>query len=189
MANLYFRYGAMNCGKTSRLISEIYNYEVNRNMKVLLIKSKKDTKGNDYVVSRTGFKRKVDILLRDNDDINIKSKIDAIFVDEAQFLSKKNIRDLWKIAKEKNIPVLCYGLRTDFQLNLFEGSRELLALADKLEELPTICKCGHKARFNIRYNNGKLVTEGNSISIDGVDGDTYDSVCGNCYLEIINNEK
>ena len=184
MAKLYFRYGAMNCGKTTNLLQVAHNYE-EKGLKVIVVKPKIDNKGDDSIVSRLGVTRKVDYLL---DEMNVSDLIDftnlaCILVDEAQFLKKNQIRDLWKLSKLKDIPVICYGLRTDFQTNLFEGSRELFALADELEELVTICKCGKRAKFNARVINGDYVLEGSSILIDGFENVTYEPLCGKCYIE------
>ena len=118
MSKLYFRYGAMNCGKSSALMLVAYNYEQN-NKKVIVIKSEIDTKGNNYLESRIGLKRKVDILLKENESIekyyDKLDEISCILVDEAQFLSEKQVDELYYITKYYNIPVICYGLKTDFQ--------------------------------------------------------------------------
>lgn len=185
MAKLYFRYGAMNCGKTTMLLQVAHNYE-ERGMKVILIKPLIDTKGNDKVVSRLGVNRKVDILL--NKDDSLLSKIndlpDAIIVDEAQFLEPKQIEELFYISKEHDVPVLCYGLRNDFQTKGFPGAIRLFELADSIEELKTICRCGKKATFNMRFLNGTPIFDGNQVVIDnGKDNITYESVCGNCYIK------
>ena len=146
MSKLYFRYGAMNCGKSSALMQVAYNYEQN-NKKVIVIKSEIDTKGNNYLESRIGLKRKVDILLKENESIekyyNKLDEISCVLVDEAQFLSEKQVDELYYITKYYNIPVICYGLKTDFQSKLFNGSKRLLELSDELDELITICRCGN----------------------------------------------
>ena len=139
MSKLYFRYGTMNCGKSSALMQVAHNYNEN-DMKVVVIKSSIDTKADDHLESRIGLKRKVDILL--DKDKSLEEYYDdwekdtaCILVDEAQFLSKKQVEELWVASKLLDIPVLCYGLKTDFQSNLFEGSKRLIELADELEEL------------------------------------------------------
>ena len=188
MAKMYFRYGAMNCGKTTALLQVAHNYE-EQGMKVLVIKSKIDKKGNDTVVSRIGISRKVDLLLDPKESINTKIKlnnIDCILVDEVQFMTKDQIKELWIIAKLKDIPVICYGLKTNFQGELFEGSKAVIELADELEELVTICKCGKKARFNARIINGKYVSKGDVVAIDGIDA-KYEPLCGKCYIEKVLN--
>lgn len=186
MAKLYFRYGAMNCGKTTLLLQTAYNYE-ERGMKVLIFKPKIDTKGENNVVSRLGITRKIDFLLSSEDIISNyldeKNLPAAIIVDEAQFLTKKQVDELYLISKKLNIPVLTYGLRNDFLMNTFEGSARLLALADSIEELKTICRCGRKATQNMRFLNGKPVFKGESVLIDGTSNIVYESVCGKCYLE------
>ena len=186
MAKLYFRYGAMNCGKTTLLLQTAYNYE-ERGMKALLLKPKIDTKGNNNVISRLGITRKIDHCLESTDTIskylNKDSLPAAIIVDEAQFLTTKQVDELYEISKKYNIPVLTYGLRNDFLMNTFEGSARLLALADSIEELKTICRCGRKATQNMRFLDGKPVFEGESILIDGTSNIVYESVCGKCYLK------
>ena len=187
MAKLYFRYGAMNCGKSSALMQVAHNYEEN-GKKVVVIKSIIDTKGGDSLESRIGLKRKVDILI--NRDSSFKKHIDklveadCILVDEAQFLTEKQVEDLWVISKIQDIPVICYGLKTDFQSYLFEGSKRLLELADELDELITICKCGKRAKFNGRYINNSFQTEGEEVLIDGSDATVeYRPMCGKCYIK------
>lgn len=185
MSKLYFRYGAMNCGKSTALMQVAHNYEEN-NKKVILIKSSVDTKGNDHLESRIGIKRKVDILIDKNKSIekalNKYKEIDCILVDEAQFLTTKQIEELWKITKKLNIPVICYGLKVDFQSHLFEGSKRLLELADEIEELITICSCGKRAKFNARFVNGKFTLKGAEVLIDGSkDNVVYRPMCGRCY--------
>lgn len=189
MAKLYFRYGAMNCGKTASLLQVIHNYE-EKNMKVILLKPSIDTKGDDMVISRIGLKRKVDYLIDNTDNIfdKISKSIDdivCIVVDEAQFLSGDQVNDLWLISKVKNIPVICYGLRTDFMMEGFPGSIALLEIADDIEEMKTICKCGKKATINVRKENGKYVFSGKQIAIDNDKSIEYESICGNCYIELL----
>ena len=183
MAKMYFRYGAMNCGKTTALLQVAHNYE-EQGMRVIVIKSQVDKKGDDNIVSRLGIQRKVDLLVPIGDKVSSNidfENINCILVDEAQFLSYEQVKELWMIAKLKNIPVICYGLKTDFKGNLFEGSKAILECADELEELSTICKCGEKARFNARKINGEYVSEGNVVAIDGIDAE-YEPLCGKCYI-------
>lgn len=187
MSKLYFRYGAMNCGKSTALMQVAHNYEEN-NKKVIVIKSSIDTKGDNYLESRIGIKRKVDVLINKNKSItralNKFKNIDCILVDEVQFLSSKQIDELWKITKKNNIPVICYGLKVDFQSHLFEGSKRLIELADEIEELITICSCGKRAKFNARFINGKFTLKGKEVVIDGSkDNIEYRPMCGKCYLE------
>lgn len=189
MAKLEFRYGAMNSGKSMALMQVAYNYEEN-NMKTLVIKSKIDVKGDCYLVSRIGHKRRVDILL-DKDESLLSDKykkmyegISCILVDEAQFLNSNQIEELWKISKLLDISVLCFGLAKDFRTNQFEGSKRLFELADTYTELVTVCSCGHKARFNARKLNGRYLLEGEQNLIDdGTSEIQYVPLCGNCYIK------
>ena len=195
MANLEYRYGPMNSGKSMAVLQMAYNYEEN-NKKVILVKSVVDTKGGDYLVSRIGPKRKIGIKLDkkesllDDKYITLISNMDAILVDEAQFLTKKQVEDLWFIAKEKNIPVICFGLKTNFKSEFFEGSKRLFELSDKFKELETICSCGTKARFNARKVNGEFIMEGTEVEIDGSKNTIeYVPLCGKCYLDKVFNKE
>ena len=175
MAKLYFRYGAMNSGKSTSLMQVAYNYE-ERGMKIILMKPETDTKGGDKVLSRLGVDRKVDIIVKKEQNIfelleeRLSSEdIHCILVDEAQFLKSHHVDELFKIAVMKDVPVICYGLRTDFQMNGFEGSQRLLLIAHSLEEMKTICACGRKAILNGRKINGRFVFEGEQVAIDKTD--------------------
>lgn len=191
MSKLYFRYGAMNSGKSTAILQVAHNYE-EKGMKILLIKPSIDTKGDRNIVSRLGVKKEVDILLSPNDTIlNSMSeqlssvfKPSAIIVDEAQFLMPLQVDELYEITKIYDIPVLCYGLRCDFQMRGFPGATRLLEISDDIEELKTICKCGKKATQNIRLINGNPVFDGKQIEIDNQDNIQYESVCGGCYLKL-----
>lgn len=193
MSKLYFRYGAMNSGKSTNLMQVAHNYE-ERGMKVVLIKPSIDKKGGDKLVSRLGVERKVDLIIDENKNIydeiglweNSKYKVDCILVDEVQFLKCEQIDQLFEVAVGMDIPVICYGLRTDFKMQGFEGSTRLLLLAHSIEELKTICKCGRKAVLNGRKINGRFVFEGEQVSIDNVDDVEYESLCGHCYFEFKN---
>ena len=193
MSKLYFRYGAMNSGKSTNLMQVAHNYE-ERGMRVLLIKPSTDKKGGDKLVSRLGVERKVDLLINDDQNVyeevknwqNNKYKIDCILVDEVQFLKSHQIDELFEVAVCLDIPVICYGLRTDFKMQGFEGSTRLLLLAHSIEELKTICKCGRKAVLNGRKINGKFVFEGEQVAIDNVDNVEYESLCGHCYFKFKN---
>ncbi|MTI66348.1 MAG: thymidine kinase [Firmicutes bacterium] len=190
MAKLYFRYGAMNCGKSTGLLQVAHNYE-ERGMKVIIIKPVIDTKGGKRVVSRLGIERDADlcidrsknVYLEIKDWLNTKEDIDCILVDEVQFLKEKQIDELFEIAIKLDIPVICYGLRTDFQMKGFEGSKRLLLIAHSIEELKTICSCGKKGILNARKINGEFVFEGEQVAIDQEDNVEYESLCGNCYFE------
>ena len=196
MASLIYRFGAMNSGKSTALLQVAHNYE-ERGMKVILIKPSVDTKGDTSVVSRLGVKREVDITLpssisiftylgpfdTDMETIN-KDKPDAIIVDEAQFLDPGQVDELFYLTKVFNIPVLCYGLRTDFQMRGFPGATRLLELADDIEELKTICRCGKKATLNMRLINDQPIFGGDQVVIDnGENNISYESVCGKCYIK------
>ena len=195
MSKLYFRYGAMNSGKSTNLMQVAHNYE-ERGMRVVLIKPSTDTKGGDKLVSRLGVERGVDLLISDDQNIyeevkkweDNKYKIDCILVDEVQFLKSHQIDELFEVAVCLDIPVICYGLRTDFKMQGFEGSTRLLLLAHSIEELKTICKCGRKAVLNGRKINGKFVFEGEQVAIDNVDNVEYESLCGHCYFRHENNK-
>ena len=189
MAKLYFRYGAMNSGKSTSLMQVAYNYE-ERGMKIILMKPETDTKGGDKVLSRLGVDRKVDIIVKKEQNIfelleeRLSSEdIHCILVDEAQFLKSHHVDELFKIAVMKDVHVICYGLRTDFQMNGFEGSQRLLLIAHSLEEMKTICACGRKAILNGRKINGRFVFEGEQVAIDKTDNVEYESLCGKCYFE------
>ena len=195
MSKLYFRYGAMNSGKSTHLMQVAHNYE-ERGMRVILIKPSTDKKGGDKLVSRLGVERKVDILCEKKMDIyeeikkwqEVKFMIDCILVDEVQFMTKEQVDQLFKIAVVLDIPVICYGLRTDFMMEGFEGSTRLLLLAHSIEEMKTICKCGKKAILNGRKINDKFVFEGEQVAIDNIDNVQYESLCGHCYFKYKNNK-
>ncbi len=191
MSKLYFRYGAMNCGKSTALMQVMHNYH-ERGMQAMLIKPYTDTKGGDQVVSRLGITKQVDLLVRPEDHvidlishwIESNGAIQCILVDEVQFLKAEQIDQLFEIAVTGNIPVICYGLRTDFLMQGFEGSQRLLLLAHSLEELKTICRCGRKAILNGRKIDGAFVFEGEQVVIDGENQVEYESLCANCYFDL-----
>lgn len=196
MSKLYFRYGAMNSGKSTHLMQVAYNYK-ERGMRVLSIKPSTDKKGGDKLVSRLGVEVKVDMIVDKNTDIisevkeniELNGALDCILVDEVQFMKKHQIDELFEIAVTLEIPVICYGLRTDFKMEGFEGSERLLLIAHSIEEMKTICKCGNKALLNGRKVNGKFVFSGDQIAIDTVDNVEYESLCGQCYYKYKNEEK
>ena len=190
MAKLYFKYGAMNSGKTTLLLQSAHNYE-ERGMRTVILKPQVDTKGNDKIVSRLGVWRTVDYLVAPDDrikeiiekDIAQKGTLHCIFIDECQFLTVPQAEELFWIAVGMDIPVLCYGLRTDFLTNGFAASSRLLELAHSIEEMKTICRCGKKAMFNARKINGKFVFEGRQVAIDNQNNVEYESLCPVCYLK------
>jgi len=190
LAKLYFRYGAMNCGKSTALIQVDYNYR-ERHMKTLIIKPATDTKGSEKVISRLDVERKADILATHTDNLYLmienwqrkKGPIHCVLVDEAQFLTTAQVDQLFEAAVLIDIPVICYGLRTDFLLNGFEGSARLLLMAHSIEELKTICKCGQKAIANGRKIEGQFVFEGAQVAIEGEANVEYESLCARCYFK------
>jgi thymidine kinase len=218
MSKLYFRYGAMNSGKSTALLQAAFNYE-ERGQQVLLAKPRIDTKGDNAVVSRLGVSRPVDFTVGVDEDIYVAFAterarvlrstgldVSCLLVDEAQFFTESQVDDLLRIAILEGVPVLAYGIRTDFQTVAFPGSRRLLEIAHSLEELKTICRCGRKAVFNARTIDGRFVFDGDQVAIDtstGLSASTpstglsagtpsmvtgsrdvsYQSLCGKCYLE------
>ncbi len=194
MAKLYFRYGAMNSGKSTAVLQVAYNYE-ERSQQVLIAKPSIDTKGDAAVISRLGVDRRADFLItptdnlrelvheHTNDDLIIPGikNLACLLIDEAQFLTREQVDQALELAVLDGIPVLCYGIRTDFLTNGFPGSLRLMELAHTLEELKTICRCGRKAMFNARKFDGEFIFEGDQVAIDGVEV-TYESLCGVCYL-------
>jgi len=199
MAKLYFRYGAMNSGKSTALLQAAYNYE-ERGQRVLLAKPAIDSKGEASILSRLGVARPVDFTIDASDDVyalfereraELRARtgddVSCLLIDEVQFLSEGQVDDLLRIAIQEGVPVLAYGIRTDFQTVAFPGSRRLLEIAHSLEELKTICRCGRKAVFNARKIDGRFVFDGDQVAIDttgaAVGEVTYESLCGACYLE------
>ncbi len=187
MAKLTFYYGTMSSGKTIDLIQTAYKYN-SKGLKAIIMKPSVDTKGNDKVVSRIGMEKKVDILIGKNESINkyidVLKNINCLIVDEAQFLSKKQVFELFMYTKKYDIPVICYGLKNDFQGNLFEGSASLFSYADQIEKMRALCAtpgCPNNASFNARKINGKYVYEGPQVLI-GCD-DEYDPLCSSCYVD------
>ena len=190
MAKMHFKYASMNSGKSIDIIRTAYNYEEN-GYKVLILKPAIDTKGEDSITSRVGLSKKADLLLLYSDSVleKLKNKLDnisCILIDEAQFLSTKQVEDLFLISKACDIPVLCYGLRTNFKMESFAGSKRLLEVSDVLEEITTLCKCGEIARYVARKVGDKYVQDGEEVVIDGTENITYIPLCGKCYLEKVN---
>ena len=194
MSKLYFRYGAMNSGKSTALLQAAYNYE-ERSQHVLIAKPSVDSKGDKSIVSRLGVSRDVDFLITPTQNLREKfaseaeslnraenKKIACLLLDEAQFLTPEQVDQCLEIAVLDGVPVLAYGIRTDFKTLSFPGSKRLLEISHSLEELKTICRCGRKAMFNGRLLNGVFIFDGEQVAIDG-DQVTYESLCANCYLE------
>lgn len=187
MADLTFKFGAMDCGKSTALLQAVHNCE-SRNTRVLLLKPEKDTKEGDKVVSRLGISRKVDHLVSPSEDLyswlcgNIIG-LGHVFVDEAQFLTPENVDDLLIFATFADIPVTCYGLRNDFKTRFFPGSQRLMEVSTKLEGLSNECACGRTATINTRVNaDGEPIFEGEQVAIDG-ENVGYISLCPKCYME------
>ena len=185
MAKLYFKYGAMGSSKTAQALITKYNYEEN-DLQVWLIKPSADTRDGAAILrSRIGLEAQVEVI---PPEVDIYARFlggkarrsDVIIVDECQFLTEKQIDQLRNIVNEHNIPVLCFGLRTDFQTRLFPGSRRLMELADCIEEIKTMCDCGAKATVNARINDGYIVTEGAQVVLGG--NDSYIAMCHKCYI-------
>lgn len=187
MAKLHFRYATMNSGKSIDLMRIAHNYEEN-GLKVLIIKPAIDTKAQENISSRIGIERKTDMTILYSDDImeKLKGKLDGIaciLIDESQFLSTKQVDDLFLITKACDIPVVCYGLRDNFRMEAFAGSKRLLEIADVLETLKTLCTCGKIARYVGRKVGNSFVKEGEEVVIDGQADVTYVPLCGSCYLK------
>ena len=192
MAKLYFEYGAMGSSKTAQALITKYNYEEN-DMKVWLIKPSADTRdGVSVLRSRIGLEAEVEVIAPEVDIYArfLGSRVrrcDVIIVDECQFMTEKQIDQLRAIVNEQNVPVLCFGLRTDFLTRLFPGSRRLMELADCIEEIKTMCDCGAKATVNARISDGYIVTEGAQVVLGG--NDSYIAMCHRCYVNSIREHK
>lgn len=187
MAKLYFKYGAMGSSKTANALITKFNYE-ERGMKVWLIKPSIDVRdGVNAVKSRIGLSAKADVVTPDKDlyaEFKAHADCHVIIADECQFFTTKQIDELRRVVDELDVPVLCYGLRTDFLTKLFPGSLRLFEVADSITEIKTICVCGKKAIVNARIDGeGKIVTEGGQILIGG--NDSYVAMCHSCWKEAI----
>jgi thymidine kinase len=194
VSKLYFRHGAMNSGKSTALLQAAHNYE-ERDQLVLLAKPAVDTKGNSTIVSRLGVSREIDFLVTPKQNLRTlfaehraksiaenQKDIACLLIDESQFLTADQVDQALQIAVLDGVPVLAYGIRTDFLTHGFPGSIRLLEIAHSLEELKTICRCGRKAMFNGRKVDGKFIFDGEQVAIDGVDV-TYESLCPVCYFD------
>ena len=194
MAKLYFYYSAMNAGKTTTLLQSAHNYH-ERGMRTLLLTPRLDTRaGEGVVASRIGLQAKGTVFTRDDDleriardDVAARGPLGCVLIDEAQFLSKAQVWQLTEIVDALNVPVLAYGLRTDFRGELFEGSQYLLAWADNLVEIKTICHTGRKATMVVRVDeHGHAVTDGPQVEIGG--NDRYVSVSRGEFKKILSGE-
>ena len=193
MAKLYFKYGAMGSSKTAQALITRYNYEEN-DLRVWLIKPSADSRdGEAGIRSRIGLEGVAQILSPEADVLEIfrteqQGKCDVIIVDECQFLTEEQIDQLRAIVDEHNVPVMCFGLRTDFQCRLFAGSRRLMEVADTIQEIKTICDCGAKATVNARIDSeGHIVTQGEQLFLGG--NDSYIAMCHKCWVRGIREHK
>lgn len=193
MAKLYFKYGAMGSSKTAQALITKYNYEEN-DLKVWLMKPSADTRdGQQILRSRIGLQAQVEIIPPECDVLELfrrtrLGQCDVIIVDECQFMLPEQIDQLRAIVDEHNLPVMCFGLRTDFQCHLFGGSRRLMEVADTIQEIKTICDCGAKATVNARIDaEGYIVTEGAQLMLGG--NDSYIAMCHKCWIRGIRERK
>ena len=192
MAKLYFKYGAMGSSKTAQALITKYNYEENE-MQVWLLKPSADTRdGAATIRSRIGLQAECEIATPQQDIYerfrqSFAGNCDVVIVDECQFLTAQQIEQLRTIVNDFSVPVLCFGLRTDFQTKLFPGSLRLMELADCIEEIKTMCDCGCKATVNARINDGYIVTEGEQVVLGG--NDCYIAMCHRCYVQGIREHK
>lgn len=193
MSKLFFRYGAMNSGKSTAMLQVAHNYE-ERAQRVVLVKSTVDTKGDDQIVSRLGVSRRADILLSPGQDLRAsltslchqraaeERTVGCVLIDEAQFLTPEQVDQALEIAVLDDIPVVAFGIRTDFRTRSFPGSQRLMEVAHSLQEMKTICRCGSKAIFNARLGEQGIIREGEQVMIDG-DNARYEALCARCYLD------
>ena len=186
MAKLYFKYGAMGSSKTAQALITKYNYEEN-DLSVWLIKPSADTRDGEQILrSRIGLQATVEVIPPERDVYQVfqdtrQGKCDGIIVDECQFMTSRQIDQLRGIVNDFNVPVLCFGLRTDFQTHLFPGSHRLMEVADTIQEIKTMCDCGAKATVNARIDGqGHIVTEGAQVVLGG--NDSYIAMCHRCYI-------
>ncbi|MBB1079950.1 thymidine kinase [Limosilactobacillus sp. STM2_1] len=185
MAQLFFKYGAMNSGKSIDILKVAHNYEEQGKPVVLMTSGVDNRSGQGVIASRIGLERKVKPIMDDTDIYayvkGIDHKVYCVLIDEAQFLKKEHVLQLIKIVDELNIPVMAFGLKNDFRNELFEGSKYLLIYADKIEEMKTICWfCPRKATMNLRIHDGKPVYEGEQVQIGG--NESYYPVCRKHYF-------
>lgn len=191
MAKLYFKYGAMGSSKSAQALITQFNYE-ELGMTVWLIKpSVDDRDGASIIRSRIGLQREAQVIRPDEDIADTFARTghaDVIIADEAQFFSPEQIDQLRRIVDEQNIPVLCFGLRTDFLTHFFPGARRLMELADSITEIKTVCACGRKATVNARIDErGRVITEGGQILLGG--NDSYVAMCHKCWVDKIRAQK
>ena len=188
MAKLYFKYGAMGSSKTAQALITKFNYE-ERGMKVWIAKPSIDSRdGENIIQSRIGLKTEA-YVISENENIYrtfqmLKGRYDVIIIDEAQFLTEEQVNQLGNIVIQLKVPVMCFGLKTDFQTKMFPGSKRLFEIAESISEIKTICKCGKKATVNARIDSfGNIITEGEQVELGG--NDKYIAMCYKCYLKAI----
>ncbi len=182
MADLVFYYGAMGCSKTANALMTRFQY-IDKGLKVWLIKPTTDNRsGTNIIGSRVGIEAEADAIIEKDTEIIIPEDIDLIICDEAQFLAEEQIDQLKFIAETKDIPVYCYGLRTDFRTKLFPGSKRLFEICSKTVEIESICSCGKPAIINARFSNGKLVKRGAQVDIGG--DEKYKALCYSCWKKL-----
>lgn len=191
MAKLYFKYGAMGSSKSAQALTTKFNYE-EKGMTVWLIKPGTDTRdGADIIRSRIGLEQKAQIISPDEsiaEAYHNAGNYDVIIADEAQFLTPAQIDELRTLVDEEDLPVLCFGLRTDFQTHFFPGAMRLMELADSITEIKTICECGRKATVNARFDDsGRIITEGDQVVLGG--NDRYTAMCHRCWVEKIKEQE
>ena len=193
MAKLYFKYGAMGSSKTAQALITKYNYEEN-DLRVWLIKPSADTRDGETILrSRIGLEARVEVIAPGTDVYLLfqdtqEGRCDVIIVDECQFMTAAQIDQLRALVNDYNIPVMCFGLRTDFQTRLFPGSLRLMEVADTIQEIKTICDCGAKATVNARIDGeGHIITEGAQVVLGG--NDSYIAMCHKCYIRGIRERK
>lgn len=194
MSKLYFKYGAMGSSKTAQALMCRFNY-LQKGFSVFLFKPLIDNRGEEngipFVSSRIGLKSECIEFSRNDNFFNICKNYDVIkpqsviIIDEAQFLTREQVNELKEISQK--VPVLCYGLLTNYKTELFEGSKRLVEIADSMTEIKSVCKCGKKATVNARIINGKLVTDGDEFFIGG--NESYDGLCYNCYIKLKNSQQ
>ena len=191
MAKLYFKYGAMGSSKSAQALTTKFNYE-EKGMTVWLLKPGTDTRdGADVIRSRIGLEQKAQVISPDEsiaEAYHNAGNYDVIIADEAQFLTPAQIDELRTLVDEEDLPVLCFGLRTDFQTHFFPGAMRLMELADSITEIKTICECGRKATVNARFDDsGRIITEGDQVVLGG--NDRYTAMCHRCWVEKIKEQE